>query len=173
MRTFRYRGDCQGGCGSPVFSRSKRAKYCSVECANQRFAVRFVRRPCKACGEIVNRAQKAFCNPKCFQNYCFKQRSALVKTGKYFSPSTKFLRRYLVETIGERCSCCGWDAKHPGTGRVPVEVEHMDGNWQNNAPSNLTLLCPNCHSLTDTYRALNRGRGRPYRLGGRENPLRR
>jgi hypothetical protein len=34
------------------------------------------------------------------------------------------------------------------------------------------LLCPNCHSLTDTFRALNRGRGRPKRLGGRENPLR-
>jgi predicted HNH restriction endonuclease len=52
-----------------------------------------------------------------------------------------------------------------------VEVEHIDGNWRNNQPSNLTLLCPNCHSLTPTYRALNWGRGREYRAGGRANPL--
>ncbi len=49
------------------------------------------------------------------------------------------------------------------TGRIPVEIEHIDGDWTNNLPSNLTLLCPNCHSLTPTYRALNRGRGRDWR----------
>jgi hypothetical protein len=76
-----------------------------------------------------------------------------------------------VERFGEKCTRCGWGERHPLTGKVPVEVEHIDGNWRNNAPSNLTLLCPNCHSLTSTYRALNRGRGRPMRLGGRENPL--
>jgi hypothetical protein len=52
-----------------------------------------------------------------------------------------------------------------------VEVEHIDGDWQNNNPENLILLCPNCHSLTPTYRGLNRGRGRARRFGGRENPL--
>jgi hypothetical protein len=73
--------------------------------------------------------------------------------------------------IGERCSRCGWKERHPKTNRVPVEVEHIDGNWENNLPGNLTLLCPNCHSLTETFRGLNRGRGRARRLGGRENPL--
>lgn len=51
------------------------------------------------------------------------------------------------------------------------EVEHIDGDWQNNRLTNLTLLRPNCHALTPAFRGLNRGRGRPYRLGGRENPL--
>jgi hypothetical protein len=54
---------------------------------------------------------------------------------------------------------------------VPVEVEHIDGDWRNNRVENLKLLCPNCHALTATFRALNRGRGRAKRLGGRENPL--
>jgi hypothetical protein len=44
-----------------------------------------------------------------------------------------------------------------------VEVEHIDGNWRNNLPENLTLLCPNCHALTPTFRGLNRGHGRPGR----------
>ncbi len=44
----------------------------------------------------------------------------------------------------------------------------MDGDWRNNAAHNLTLLCPSCHSLTPTYRALNRGNGCSHRLGGQK-----
>ena len=75
-----------------------------------------------------------------------------------------------MHLLGEECSRCGWKERHPLTGHVPIEVEHIDGNWKNNAPSNLTLLCPNCHSLTPTFRALNRGKGRADRRGGRNNP---
>jgi hypothetical protein len=46
----------------------------------------------------------------------------------------------------------------PTIGNVPVEVEHKDGNHKNNSPDNIILLCPNCHSLTPTYKALNIGR---------------
>jgi hypothetical protein len=71
----------------------------------------------------------------------------------------------LAEKLGEGCARCGWSERHPTTGKVPVEVEHIDGDWRNTRPENLTLLCPNCHSLTTTYRALNRGNGRPDRNG--------
>jgi hypothetical protein len=85
---------------------------------------------------------------------------------------TKFLRWAIIRNLGiEACTRCGWAERHPITGRIPMEVEHIDGDWQNNRPDNLTLLCPSCHSLTPTYRALNKGKGRGARLGGRENPL--
>lgn len=42
---------------------------------------------------------------------------------------------------------------------MPLEVEHIDGDSTNNKEYNLTLLCPNCHSLTKTYRGLNKGNG--------------
>lgn len=70
------------------------------------------------------------------------------------------VRRYLGEKLGEKCSKCGWCELNPVTDRVPVNVEHIDGNPYNTVESNLTLLCPNCHSLTPTYGNLNRGRGR-------------
>ncbi len=54
---------------------------------------------------------------------------------------------------------------------MPVEVEHIDGDWRNNRLENLILLCPNCHALTPTFRGLNRGKGRAHRRGGRENPI--
>lgn len=38
---------------------------------------------------------------------------------------------------------------------IPLELEHKDGNKFNNKLENLCLLCPNCHALTDTYRAKN------------------
>lgn len=41
-----------------------------------------------------------------------------------------------------------------------MELEHIDGNSENNDLSNLTLLCPNCHSLTSTYKGRNIGNGR-------------
>lgn len=39
---------------------------------------------------------------------------------------------------------------------IPLELEHIDGNSSNNKLENLELLCPNCHSLTDTYRGKNK-----------------
>lgn len=41
---------------------------------------------------------------------------------------------------------------------IPLELDHIDGNPENNSLDNLRLLCPNCHALTDTYRGKNQAR---------------
>jgi len=58
---------------------------------------------------------------------------------------------------------CGWDKRNPLSNKIPIELEHIDGNSENNMLENLKLLCPNCHSLTPTYKALNTGNGRAFR----------
>ena len=70
------------------------------------------------------------------------------------------IRTYLFKKYNNKCSICGWGETYRFTNRIPLEVEHIDGNAKNNRPENLTLLCPNCHSLTATYRGANRGNGR-------------
>lgn len=56
---------------------------------------------------------------------------------------------------------CAWDFNKR---HVAVELEHVDGNSDNNQLSNLKLLCPSCHSLTPTYKAKNKGNGRHSRM---------
>jgi hypothetical protein len=39
---------------------------------------------------------------------------------------------------------------------IPLELDHIDGNSNNNALNNLRILCPNCHAKTSTYRGKNK-----------------
>lgn len=82
-----------------------------------------------------------------------------LKTGQLKS----FIRHWILSQKNYRCEKCGWNEVNPSTGKVPVEVNHKDGDWKNNSPSNLEVVCPNCHSLTPNFRALNSGYGRPGR----------
>ncbi|MFI2299831.1 HNH endonuclease signature motif containing protein [Actinacidiphila glaucinigra] len=55
----------------------------------------------------------------------------------------------------ERCASCGADPVWRGR-PLPLEVDHVNGDWRDNRLENLRFLCPNCHSTTDTYRGRNR-----------------
>ncbi len=41
------------------------------------------------------------------------------------------------------CEHCGFVALHP----CQLDVDHIDGNSDNNSPDNLQVLCANCHRL--------------------------
>ena len=77
--------------------------------------------------------------------------------------STRAIRKFLIRTLGECCQECDWAIKHSVTGRVPLEVNHVDGNAENNCPDNVKLICPDCHALTPNYRNLNKGNGQVAR----------
>lgn len=70
-------------------------------------------------------------------------------------------RAHLLRTRPYQCSVCfltEW-MNQP----IPLQMDHTDGNPENNEESNLRLLCPNCHALTPTYMGKNKGRGRSKR----------
>ena len=70
----------------------------------------------------------------------------------------------MLEKADYKCSKCGWHEVNPTTGLIPLEVHHKDGNYRNNIEDNLEVLCPNCHSLTPNFKALNK-EGREERKG--------
>lgn len=57
------------------------------------------------------------------------------------------------------CELCGW-AKRTLDGRIPVELDHINGDNTDNRLENLRILCPNCHSLQPTHRGKNKARWR-------------
>ncbi|WCN01553.1 HNH endonuclease signature motif containing protein [Streptomyces sp. M92] len=72
-------------------------------------------------------------------------------------PGSRLKRAMRELGMEERCALCGIEAAWLGE-PLPLEVDHVDGNWRNNRIANLRMLCPNCHSTTDTYRGRSKGR---------------
>lgn len=52
------------------------------------------------------------------------------------------------------------DKPNPITGKPILTISHIDGNPSNHSPNNLEILCFNCHTLTDSFGSLNKGKGR-------------
>jgi hypothetical protein len=128
---------------------------------------------CNNCKKFFNyRTQCStgkYCSNKCQLDYQSKQLIQKWIDGvwdgtKKGSCLSSAIRNYLLEEVNHCCSKCGWGEINPSTGKTPLEIDHIDGNSENNRPENLRVLCPNCHSLTPTYKALNKGKGNKTRL---------
>ena len=155
--------DC-AQCGSPT-----KSKFCSNKCSatfNNHTRVRKAAIPvrlCEECGEMTKNPQ--FCGQSCFRAFREKRHIEDWKAGKEsgMTPSGVIcdtVRKYIFTKYGRQCAKCGWCEVNMTSGRVPVQIDHIDGDFRNCSEENLIVLCPNCHSLTPTYMTLNRGKGR-------------
>ena len=86
-----------------------------------------------------------------------KQLSDILQNGTSFQ-SFKLKRRLFQDNLKEpKCELCGW-AEVSLDGRIPVELDHINGDRYDNRLENLRILCPNCHSLQPTHRGKNQRR---------------
>lgn len=122
---------------------------------------------CLNCKNIIKEKNK-FCSVKCQKEYEYNEYIKRWKKGEENGLRGEYqismhIKTYLLKKYNNKCSKCGWGEKNIYKNNIPLEVEHMDGNYLNNLESNLILLCPNCHSLTQTYKGANRNNGRAQR----------
>ena len=124
-------------------------------------------RYCLNCGKLLNNIQTKYCSNICQADYQYKQYINRWKSGEETGLSGEYgisqhIRRYLMDKYSCRCQLCGWGEVNQYTNTTPLEIHHIDGNYKNNNEDNLQLLCPNCHSLTETYKSHNKN-GRKQR----------
>ena len=63
---------------------------------------------------------------------------------------------FIINEVGRHCSICLKDTWQGEL--IPLDLDHVDGNPDNNVRANFRLLCPNCHRLTKTWGSRNKGK---------------
>ena len=80
----------------------------------------------------------------------------LVENSTY-KDATKLKKRLFAEGIKEqKCEKCGitdWQGEP-----ISLQIHHINGVHNDNRLENIQILCPNCHSQTDTYSGKNSNR---------------
>lgn len=136
-------------------------KFCSLSCAaktNNKGTRRHGKPPsrCLFCEQETRNPK--FCSELCATKH---RKEFYVVRYKEIGKAWSGLKQYIIELRGYQCQVCKntlWCDKP-----IPLELDHIDGDYNNNSLENLRLICPNCHAQTPTYKSKNNGNGRHYR----------
>jgi len=156
------------GCGKKYASSHGGTKFCSKSCS-AKVANKSEKRPsrkmqlCLNCGNETTRPKycSIACSSEARKNGTSLDIESWLQGEIPMSSKSGVLRdaarKFLYEHAGHKCTECGWAEVNPSLGKVPLCVDHIDGDWRNNFISNLKVLCFNCHTLTPTFGSLNVG----------------
>lgn len=116
---------------------------------------------CACCGKKLLSRQDKYCSSECQhrqqqEEYISRWKQGLENGLKGEYQISSYIRNYLLDKHNYKCEICGWGERNPYTDTILLEIHHKDGNYLNNQEENLQVLCPNCHSLTETYKSHNK-----------------
>jgi hypothetical protein len=128
-------------------------KYCSRKCSATVNNKKFPKRRhsgniCEICNTKLNVSQSFTCSRECRTIREQRQTEKKILANEVESPEV--LKKYIARIRGYFCSICENDGWYHGK-KLVLQLDHIDGNSDNNDIANLRLLCPNCHSQTETF----------------------
>lgn len=140
-------------CGNQIPYEKRASKFCNQSCSasfNNQGVTRHIKRSrvC-VCGNPKKLANK-YCSE--FGNNHVYNKVTKLEDAK----SDRIRKQIIIKERPYRCEVCGiseWMGKP-----ISLELDHIDGNADNNAADNLRLICPNCHAQTETYKGANAGK---------------
>jgi len=136
----------------------------------RRFILKRYIKYCARCNkEIEHNGDNKYCSMECVHKHHYELfikewLDGNIDGGIKGGSVSTIIRRWFFEKNNSKCEKCGWSKVNPVTKKIPLTINHKDGNSLNNRPKNIELICPNCHSLTPNYGSLNKGKGREKRL---------
>lgn len=154
-------------CNSEFETKDSRKKFCGHSCS-AKSSNRGRKRPanCKHCSVDID-YWLTYCSNSCSIKFREAEKLRLWLAGSWNPEGVRdiprCIRNYLTEQQQSSCSKCAWSVVNLHTGKVPLQINHIDGRASNNTKENLELICPNCHSLTENFGARNKGSDRTYR----------
>jgi 5-methylcytosine-specific restriction endonuclease McrA len=150
--------ECAYGCGQYGFYKMNNHKWCCSPHYNSCAAMK--QRNTEGLKRAYKEGRKKIYFTDEHRAITIKNRKDKVIEGLFTEANAKYRsNHYLKKMIKDfellpwKCSCCSienWQNKD-----ITLELDHIDGSSHNCKLENLRLLCPNCHSQTDTFR----GRG--------------
>lgn len=154
-------------CGS-LFDRGELQQiFCSRSCsARHNNALRTkAERKCLNCGlKVKSNIKSLYCTRNCRQEHEITLWLDGKLDGCWKYTHAGYVQKYLEKRSGLVCEMpdCN-EQRRRGNGSHILQVDHIDGNWRNNRPENLRLICPSCHALTENWGAANKGNGRKWK----------
>mgnify|MGYP000917313318 CR=1 FL=1 len=124
---------------------------------------------CAFCRKSITPSRNSkgkYCSVRCQQSF---QRDVYIESWKRgevsgFSGASQvssYIYSYLFNVQNEACLIC--KRKSWMDQPIPLELDHIDGNFFNTTPKNVRLICATCHAITPTYKGRNRGSGKYLR----------
>lgn len=119
----------------------------------------FSKRNCLYCNvSLINVNASKYCSRDHMFAFWWDLKKESVKNGL---ASPRVIKKFLIEEGEGKCNICNlseWNNQP-----MPLVLDHINGNSEDNSLTNLRVICNNCDALTDHYKGKNAGNGRAKR----------